>query len=123
MRNSGSTLHLVKPLGFELTRAIPAGVNKSPPSRCSGPGKTVLRPRARVHRQPKPAVRAPGAGTPARRRCPGRAESHGLPAAVLARVAPGRQLANAGTTGNRSLKSANTMALVMCEDCATKQLS
>ena len=121
--NSGCTLHLVKPLGFELThRAVRrAGLDYGELAEvrvhesftaclAALPGTRLFsietggsRPysEARVHRPGMPCCSAPR-----RRACP---------APVLAQVAPERQLAIPMRAGNRSLNLSNAVALVVYE--------
>jgi len=120
--NTGATLHLVKPLGFELTaRAV----------RRAGLDYEELAP-VRVHASLDGCLEAL---TPARlfsietsgtqpysaaRFEPGDAllfgaETHGLTTAALARVPPERQLMIPMRAGNRSLNLSNAVALVIYE--------
>ena len=120
--NSGSTLHLVKPLGFELTRRA---------VRRAGLDYDELAA-VHVHEGLDDCLQALGAArlysietsgartySEARLRAGDAllfgAESRGLPAAVLARVPPEQQLAIPMRPGNRSLNLANAVALVVYE--------
>jgi len=120
--NSGSTLHLVKPLGFELTRKA---------VRRAGLDYEELA-QVRVHAGLAECLAALGG---ARRFSietggahdysaadfrPGDAllfgsETRGLPARVLAQVPRAQQLAIPMLAGNRSLNLANAVALVVYE--------
>jgi tRNA (cytidine/uridine-2'-O-)-methyltransferase len=120
--NTGSTLHLVKPLGFELTRKA---------VRRAGLDYDEL---ATVHVHPSlPACLESLAGArlysietsghrpySAARFEPGDAflfgsETRGLPATALAHLPSARQLAIPMRSGNRSLNLANAVALVVYE--------
>jgi tRNA (cytidine/uridine-2'-O-)-methyltransferase len=120
--NAGATLHLVKPLGFELTaRAV----------RRAGLDYEELAP-VRVHPSLDACLESLGgarllsietgggrAYSTARFR-PGDAllfgaETRGLPAAVLALVPADRQLTIPMRPGNRSLNLSNAVALVVYE--------
>jgi len=120
--NAGATLHLVKPLGFELTaRAV----------RRAGLDYEELAP-VRVHANLTECVAEVAGGqifsietggeTPysAARFRPGDAllfgaETRGLPASALALVPPERQLMIPMRPGNRSLNLSNAVALVVYE--------
>jgi tRNA (cytidine/uridine-2'-O-)-methyltransferase len=120
--NSGSTLHLVKPLGFELTRRA---------VRRAGLDYDELAA-VHVHADLGECLQALGAArlysietsalrpySEARLRA-GDAllfgpETCGLPAAVLAQVPPRQQLMIPMRPGNRSLNLANAVALVVYE--------
>jgi tRNA (cytidine/uridine-2'-O-)-methyltransferase len=120
--NCGATLHLVKPLGFELTRKA---------VRRAGLDYEEL---AQVHVHPSlpaclEALRGArlfsvetGGGRPYSEAAfkPGDAllfgpETCGLPSAVLAEVPGERQLAIPMCAGNRSLNLSNAVALVVYE--------
>lgn len=120
--NCGSTLHLVKPLGFELSgRAVRrAGLDYRELARVRvhaslGACLGVLDP-ARVfaiETGPHPPYSSAGFA-------PGDAllfgpETRGLPAEVLESLPPGRRLAIPMRAGNRSLNLANAVALVVYE--------
>ncbi|HVN46238.1 MAG TPA: tRNA (cytidine(34)-2'-O)-methyltransferase [Steroidobacteraceae bacterium] len=120
--NTGSTLHLVKPLGFELTaRAV----------RRAGLDYEELAP-VRVHANVEAALETlPGARlfsieTGGERPYSAArfergdallfgAETRGLPAAALALVPPERQLMIPMRPGNRSLNLSNAVAVVIYE--------
>jgi len=120
--NSGCTLHLVKPLGFELTRRAVrrAGLDYAELAQvCVHAGLDACLaalPGARVF-----AVETSGAECYAQARfVPGDAllfgsETRGLSAAALASAAPERRLAIPMRAGNRSLNLANAVALVVYE--------
>ena len=120
--NSGSTLHLVKPLGFELTRAAVrrAGLDY---------GELAA---VRVHEDLEACLSALAAARLfSIETCGGRpyseaqlqagdallfgAETFGLPPGVLARVPRQQQLRIPMRPGNRSLNLANAVALVVYE--------
>src|ERR1700746_2252357 len=97
--NTGATLHLVKPLGFELTaRAV----------RRAGLDYEELAP-VRVHAHIDACLEALAGA-----RLFG-AETRGLSAAALALVPPERQLMIPMRPGNRSLNLSNAVALVIYE--------
>ena len=120
--NTGSTLHLVKPLGFELTaRAVRrAGLDyeELAPVRVHASLEACLealagarlfsietggdKPYSAASFQPEDAVLFG-------------AETRGLPAAALARVPFERQLTIPMRPGNRSLNLSNAVALVVYE--------
>ena len=121
--NTGTTLHLVKPLGFELTaRAV----------RRAGLDYEELAP-VRVHANIAECLEALGGGARlfsietggARPYSDARfergdallfgAETRGLTAAALALVPPERQLMIPMRPGNRSLNLSNAVALVIYE--------
>ncbi len=120
--NSGSTLHLVRPLGFELTRRA---------VRRAGLDYAELAPVV-VHEDLAACLTALRGGRlfsietsgPTRYSdaafAPGDAllfgpETRGLPAAVLTQVPRPRQLSIPMHAGNRSLNLANAVALVVYE--------
>ena len=120
--NSGCTLHLVRPLGFELTRKA---------VRRAGLDYRELAP-LQVHRDLPACLEALGAARlfsietggrraySAARFRPGDAllfgpETRGLPAQALTAIAPARQLAIPMRPGNRSLNLSNAVALVVYE--------
>ena len=120
--NSGCTLHLVRPLGFELTRKA---------VRRAGLDYQELAP-VHVHRNLDACLEALGGARlfsietggarpySAARFRPGDAllfgpETRGLPAQALAPIAPARQLAIPMRPGNRSLNLSNAVALVVYE--------
>ncbi|HYB33560.1 MAG TPA: tRNA (cytidine(34)-2'-O)-methyltransferase [Steroidobacteraceae bacterium] len=120
--NCGSTLHLVRPLAFELTRKA---------VRRAGLDYQELAP-VHVHQDLSACLEALGGarlysietgGTraySAARFRPGDAllfgsETRGLPGEALARVAPARQLTIPMRPGNRSLNLSNAVALVVYE--------
>jgi tRNA (cytidine/uridine-2'-O-)-methyltransferase len=120
--NSGSTLHLVQPLGFELTRKA---------VRRAGLDYQELAP-VHVHRDLSACLEAlagarlysieTGGTRPysAARFRPGDAllfgpETRGLPAEALSGIAPARQLTIPMCPGNRSLNLSNAVALVVYE--------
>jgi tRNA (cytidine/uridine-2'-O-)-methyltransferase len=120
--NAGATLHLVKPLGFELTaRAVRrAGLDyeELAPVRVHARLAAcleVLAP-ARLFSietsggQPYSAVRFESGDA-----LLFGAETRGLPAAALALVPPERQLMIPMRAGNRSLNLSNAVALVVYE--------
>jgi len=120
--NSGATLHLVRPLGFELTRKA---------VRRAGLDYEELA-EVRVHPGLAPCLEALGSArlfsieTGGARRydaaafAPGDAllfgpETRGLPAGVLEQVPRERQLAIPMRAGNRSLNLSNAVTLVVYE--------
>lgn len=120
--NTGCTLHLVRPLGFELTR-------KS--VRRAGLDYQELA-EVRLHADFGACLEAIGAARlfsietggarPYSEAVFGAGdallfgpETRGLPPRVLERVAPGRQLAIPMRSGNRSLNLSNAVALVVYE--------
>lgn len=120
--NSGSTLHLVKPLGFELTHrsARRAGldyaelaevrVHESLSACLAGlAGARLFSLETGGSRAYSEAAFMPGDALLFG------AETAGLPAPVLAQVAPQRQLTIPMRAGNRSLNLANAVALVVYE--------
>ncbi len=120
--NAGATLHLVKPLGFELTaRAV----------RRAGLDYEELAP-VRVHASHTGCFEALAGGRIFSIETGGEvpysaarfqrgdallfgAETRGLPAAALAVVPPERQLTIPMRPGNRSLNLSNAVALVVYE--------
>ena len=120
--NSGSTLHLVKPLGFELTRKAVrrAGLDYEELAavqvHASLPACLAALGGARLF-----SVETGGARRYSEARfTPGDAlifgaETGGLPAQVLGQVPHERQLAIPMRAGNRSLNLANAVALVVYE--------
>ena len=120
--NSGATLHLVRPLGFELTRKA---------VRRAGLDYDELAP-ARLHASLSACLEAlagarlfsveTGGKRPYSDAAfrPGDAllfgpETRGLPPRVLAQLPPERQLAIPMRAGNRSLNLSNAVALVVYE--------
>jgi len=120
--NTGCTLHLVRPLGFELdeksvTRAgmdyaelVPVQVHASLAQCLTAIGPTRLF----AIETGAPANYAQVGFEPGDALLFG-SESGGLPAAVLARIAPGRTLSIPMRTGNRSLNLNNAVAVVVYE--------
>ena len=120
--NSGCTLHLVKPLGFELDRKSVqrAGMDYAQiaavrvhdsladclaglgPARLFAIETGAARSYAQVRFEPGDALLFGS-------------ESKGLPAPVLAGIAPGRIVSIPMQPGNRSLNLANAVAVVVYE--------
>jgi tRNA (cytidine/uridine-2'-O-)-methyltransferase len=120
--NSGSTLHLVKPLGFELTRKAVrrAGLDYEELAivhvHASLPACLATLGGARLFSVETGGARAYseahfGAGDAFLFG----AETRGLPPAVLAQVPRERQLAIPMRSGNRSLNLSNAVAIVLYE--------
>jgi tRNA (cytidine/uridine-2'-O-)-methyltransferase len=120
--NSGSTLHLVKPLGFELTRKAVrrAGLDYAELAavqvHASLPACLAALGGARLFSVETGGTRVYSAAhfTPGDALLFG-AETGGLPAQVLGQVPPERQLAIPMRAGNRSLNLSNAVALVVYE--------
>jgi tRNA (cytidine/uridine-2'-O-)-methyltransferase len=120
--NSGATLHLVRPLGFELTRKAVrrAGLDYDELARVhvheSLPECLAALADARLFSVETSGARLYGEA----RFTPGDAllfgpETRGLPPGVLARVPRERQLTIPMRAGNRSLNLSNAVALVLYE--------
>jgi tRNA (cytidine/uridine-2'-O-)-methyltransferase len=120
--NTGATLHLVKPLGFELEgRAVRrAGLDyrdlaelrvHAGLTECLAAlaGARLFSIETGAHRPYSDARFAPGDALLFG------SETRGLPAEVLATVPPERQLAIPMLGGNRSLNLANAVAIVVYE--------
>jgi tRNA (cytidine/uridine-2'-O-)-methyltransferase len=120
--NSGSTLHLVKPLGFELTRKAVrrAGLDYEELAAVQVHASLAACLTA-LGGAPLFSVETGGARAYSEARfSPGDAlifgaETRGLPAEVLAQVPRERQLAIPMRAGNRSLNLSNAVALVVYE--------
>ena len=120
--NTGSTLHLVKPLGFDLTRravrragldydelarvhvhsGLAACLATLPAARLFSIETSGSRPYSAAHFEPGDALLFGP-------------ETRGLPPAALADVPQARQLAIPMRAANRSLNLANAVALVVYE--------
>jgi tRNA (cytidine/uridine-2'-O-)-methyltransferase len=120
--NSGSTLHLVKPLGFELSRAAVrrAGLDYAELATVQVHDDLEACLGA-LHGARLFSVETSGTGVYSDTRfSPGDAllfgaETSGLPGDVLSRIPPERQLLIPMRPGNRSLNLANAVALVVYE--------
>jgi tRNA (cytidine/uridine-2'-O-)-methyltransferase len=120
--NSGATLHLVKPLGFELTlRAVRrAGLDYEELARVQvHAGLTACL--AALGKARLFSIETGGAHPYSEARFESGdallfgSETRGLPAEVLATVPPDRQLAIPMRSGNRSLNLSNAVAIVVYE--------
>ena len=120
--NTGSTLHLVKPLGFDLSRkavrragldyeelaqvhvhaGLAACLTTLPGARLFSIETSGTRPYSAAHFEPGDALLFGP-------------ETRGLPPEALARVPAARQLMIPMRAGNRSLNLANAVALVVYE--------
>ena len=120
--NSGCTLHLIRPLGFELTRQAVrrAGLDYSELAAVKVHAD-LSSCREALGSAPLYAVETNGARAYSDARFePGAAllfgpETRGLPPEVLAQVTPERRLHIPMRSGNRSLNLSNAVALVVYE--------